>query len=140
MGTFLELYLSGEKRNKKMLASNDQTGQIAFDFTARISYVISRNVFSHRDSGAPNDNFWKISVRKTIWDLEFSEHLLLHFLLACLSQKWYNCPFLTNFCRKKDTWNFRDPFCWLKFSKIPIIFGSLDLQLGNPNRWKIFRG
>ena len=27
-------------------------------------------------SGAPNDNFRKISVRKTIWDLEFSEHLL----------------------------------------------------------------
>ena len=27
-------------------------------------------------TGAPNDNFWKISVRKTIWDLEFSEHLL----------------------------------------------------------------
>ena len=36
-------------------------------------------------SGAPNDNFWKISVRKTIWDLEFSEHLLLNFLLARLS-------------------------------------------------------
>ena len=27
-------------------------------------------------SGAPNVNFWKISVRKTISDLEFSEHLL----------------------------------------------------------------
>ena len=27
-------------------------------------------------SGAPNVNFRKISVRKTIWDLEFSEHLL----------------------------------------------------------------
>ena len=27
-------------------------------------------------SGAPDVNFWKISVRKTIWDLEFSEHLL----------------------------------------------------------------
>ena len=27
-------------------------------------------------SGAPNVNFWKISVRKTIWDVEFSEHLL----------------------------------------------------------------
>ena len=26
-------------------------------------------------SGAPNVNFRKISVRKTIWDLEFSEHL-----------------------------------------------------------------
>ena len=28
------------------------------------------------DTGAPNVNFRKISVRKTIWDLEFSEHLL----------------------------------------------------------------
>ena len=27
-------------------------------------------------SGAPNVKFWKLSVRKTIWDLEFSEHLL----------------------------------------------------------------
>ena len=27
-------------------------------------------------SGAPNVNFLKISVRKTIWDLEFSDHLL----------------------------------------------------------------
>ena len=27
-------------------------------------------------SRAPNVNFWKLSVRKTIWDLEFSEHLL----------------------------------------------------------------
>ena len=27
-------------------------------------------------SGAPNVNFRKISVRKTIWDLEFSKHLL----------------------------------------------------------------
>ena len=27
-------------------------------------------------SGTPNVNFRKISLRKTIWDLEFSEHLL----------------------------------------------------------------
>ena len=27
-------------------------------------------------SGAPNVNFRKIFARKTIWDLEFSEHLL----------------------------------------------------------------
>ena len=26
--------------------------------------------------GAPNVNFRKLSVRKTTWDLEFSEHLL----------------------------------------------------------------
>ena len=36
-------------------------------------------------AGAPNVNFRKISVRKMIWDLEFSEHLLQNFLLPCLS-------------------------------------------------------
>ena len=35
------------------------------------------------DSGALNVNFRKISVRKTIWDLEFSEHFFPKFL-ACL--------------------------------------------------------
>ena len=29
-----------------------------------------------QSTGAPNDNFRKISVRKTIGDLEFSEHVL----------------------------------------------------------------
>ena len=33
-------------------------------------------------SGAPNVNFREISVRKTIWDLEFSEHFF--FLISCL--------------------------------------------------------
>ena len=32
--------------------------------------------FSSHKPGAPNVSFRKISVRKTIWDLEFSEHLL----------------------------------------------------------------
>ena len=36
-------------------------------------------------SGAPNVNFRKISVRKTIWNLEFSEHFLVKFLLVYLS-------------------------------------------------------
>ena len=27
-------------------------------------------------SGAPNVNFRKVSVRNTIWDLQFTEHLL----------------------------------------------------------------
>ena len=37
-------------------------------------FVVSAD--SWLESGAPNVNFRKISVRKTIWDLEFSEHLL----------------------------------------------------------------
>ena len=40
---------------------------------------------SNRKSGAPNVNFRKISVRKTIWDMEFSKHSLQNFVLACLS-------------------------------------------------------
>ena len=32
-----------------------------------------------------NVNFRKTSVRKTIWDLEFSEHFLYNFLFAHLS-------------------------------------------------------
>ena len=38
---------------------------------------------SGQKTGAPNVNFRKISVRKTIWDLEFSEHFFKKFL-ACL--------------------------------------------------------
>ena len=43
-----------------------------------------------------------VNFRKTIWDLEFSEHFLYNFLFAYLSwdfrtpKKWYNCPFLTH--------------------------------------------
>ena len=44
--------------------------------------ISSRSSFK---SGAPNDNFWKISVRKTIWDLEFSKFFLLNFVLVCMS-------------------------------------------------------
>ena len=32
--------------------------------------------YLHIYTGAPNVNFRKSSVRKTIWELEFSEHLL----------------------------------------------------------------
>ena len=73
----------------------------------------NRNKLVDIQTGAPNDNF-----RKTIWDLEFSEHLWLNFLLSCLSydfrtcQKWYNCPFLTDFYLEFfrslfSGWNFR---------------------------------
>ena len=32
-------------------------------------------------------------------------------------KKWYNCPFLMDLYPKKVTYNFREPFSWLKFSK-----------------------
>ena len=40
-----------------------------------LSHLILHHFFQPL-SGAPNVNFSKISVRKTIWDLQFSEHLL----------------------------------------------------------------
>ena len=43
----------------------------------QISYLLSHfNAMCDEYTGAPNDNVRKISVRKTIWDLELSEHLL----------------------------------------------------------------
>ena len=40
------------------------------------SYQGSRFDPVNQSTGAPNVNVWKISVRKAIWDLEFSEHFL----------------------------------------------------------------
>ena len=68
-----------------------------------------------RNTRAPNDNFWKISVRKTISDLELSEHLLLNFLLAHLSKdfrtsppqkKMISLPIFNEFYPKKVTCTF----------------------------------
>ena len=54
-----------------------------------------------------------------------------------------NYPFLTDLDPKKGHLEFSGAFSWLKFSRrklfILIIFGSLDFQLGNPNRWKVSR-
>ena len=47
--------------------------QKSFGYAVCIEYI---RIHVGPISGAPNVNFWKISVRKTIWDLEFSEHLL----------------------------------------------------------------
>ena len=43
------------------------------------------NLLNLTIQGHPTAMFGKISVRKTIWELEFSVHLLSNFLLACLS-------------------------------------------------------
>ena len=90
-----------------------QSNQISADFRSQTrNFSVSRS-YRTSHSGAPNVNFRKISVRKTIWDLEFLEHFLYNFLLACLSEnfwtskKWYNerynCLFLTEFNPKKVT-------------------------------------
>ena len=38
--------------------------------------LIDLRTTAQDNSGELNVSFWKISVRKPIWDLEFSEHLL----------------------------------------------------------------
>ena len=75
----LECVRSGAQQAAKkagILARNSHT-PVASDLTYHFSHM-RKNVTS---SGAPNDNFRKISVRKTICDLEFSEHL---FKISCL--------------------------------------------------------
>ena len=75
-------------------------------------------------SGAPNDNFRKIicsenNLRSRIFG-SFSVKFLACLLLLGFSnikKKWNNCPFLTDFYPKKVTYNFREPFFWLKFSE-----------------------
>ena len=75
-------------------------------------------------SGAPNDNFRKIicsenDLRSRIFG-SFSVKFLACLLLLGFSnikKKWNNCPFLTDFYPKKVTYNFREPFFWLKFSE-----------------------
>ena len=75
-------------------------------------------------SGAPNDNFRKIicsenNLRSRIFG-SFSIKFLACLLLLGFSnikKKWNNCPFLTDFYPKKVTYNFREPFFWLKFSE-----------------------
>ena len=41
-----------------------------------VSFLNPKTLEILLSAGAPNNNFRKISVRKTICDLEFSEHLL----------------------------------------------------------------
>ena len=50
--------------------------QISTERTGVCGCVYGRYSPDIKYSGAPNGNFRKISVRKMIWDLEFSEHLL----------------------------------------------------------------
>ena len=60
-------------------------------------------------SGATNDNFRKISVRKTICDLEFSEHFIVKFL-ACLTLLGFSGAFFLAQIFEKvsfDPYNFR---------------------------------
>ena len=58
--TMIKNYLG---RNSKLIVTMD-------------SFLEPCVCFARVVPGAPNVNFRRISVRKTIWDLEFSEHLL----------------------------------------------------------------
>ena len=63
-------------------------------------------------SGAPNVNFRKISVRKTIWNLEFSAHFCKISCFPASSRifehikKGGNCPFLADFHPKRSPRSF----------------------------------
>ena len=56
------------KENDRAFDMND----LAYTSFDTILYIEPRNM----EQGHPTAIFGKISVRKTIWDLEFSEHLL----------------------------------------------------------------
>ena len=75
-------------------------------------------------TGAPNVNLRKISVRKTIWDLEFSEHICCK--ISCLPaspsifehlKNGITAHFKRIFTLKRSPRTVREPFFWLKFSK-----------------------
>ena len=104
-----------------------------------------------RMSGATNDNFRKNicsedDLRSRIFVTFVVKFLtclpLLGFsnisFLPRLERPLLAGKFLTDFDTKKGHLEFSGFFSWLKFSGrkifIPIIFGSLDFQLGNPNR------
>ena len=53
----------------------NRLGSEARNFPLVITVLVCE-IHPNLKSGAPNVNFRKISVRKTTWDLEFSEHLL----------------------------------------------------------------
>ena len=63
------------KKGKKQDVNNDSFESYVKDCLETIRQDVESIKNNQAKSGAPNDNFQKISVRKTIWDLEFSEHL-----------------------------------------------------------------
>ena len=64
------------KKGKKKDVNNDSFESYVKDCLETIRQDVESIKNNQAKSGVPNDNFQKISVRKTIWDLEFSEHLL----------------------------------------------------------------
>ena len=71
--------------NPKMLDANRMISKsiLLVLFSCHLEARINKSSISFR--GTRRKFLDIISVRKTIWDLEFSEHLLKNFLLACLS-------------------------------------------------------
>ena len=64
------------KKGKKQDVNDDSFESYVKDWLETIRQDVESIKNNQAKSGAPNDYFQKISVRKTIWDLEFSEHLL----------------------------------------------------------------
>ena len=89
-----------------------------------------------RISGAPNVNFQKISVRETIWDIEFSDQLLSNFLLACFSlaceaQTYFWSTLLLSFSLL--LLSLRSPDVFLVVASLPpkMVFGGREATIGN---------
>ena len=64
------------KKGKKQDVNDDSFESYVKDCLETIRQDVESIKNNQAKSGAPNHNFQKISVRKTIWDLEFLEHLL----------------------------------------------------------------
>ena len=88
-------WLFGNKDSKKLISSyikivpkKKKKRNVFVDVA--VTYARKPHWIPKKWSGAPNVNFRKISVRKTIWDLEFSEHLQSMRNLCVVPGSWTN--------------------------------------------------
>ena len=103
--------------------------------------------------GHPTTIFGKCLFRRRFEIQNFRNIFFVVKFLACLPllgfsnpppKKWYNCPFLMYFYPKKVTYNFREPFSRLKFSKKvsfdPYNFWITRLSGRKSEQMKYFQG
>ena len=74
--TLLKRYWNEASILVKILTAYSAQKAVFFENQLSSFLVLTYIKYVGYKTGAPNVNFRKISVRKTIWDLEFSEHLL----------------------------------------------------------------
>ena len=76
------VYAAGMTRITRMIG---MTGVTEMKRIGRITVMTRATGMIGISQGHPTTIFGRISVQKTILDLEFSKHLLQNFLLTCLS-------------------------------------------------------